>query len=43
MAAIVITFLWALWPVPKEKRVEAINAMAELVEAVRPGKRNQLP
>lgn len=43
IAAIVIMFLWALLLVPKDKRVEAIKAMAELAKAVKPGKSKQLP
>ncbi|MCG5464848.1 hypothetical protein MED01_003105 [Micromonospora sp. MED01] len=43
MAAIMIMFICALLLVEKSKRVEAIKAMAELVKALRPGKKNQLP
>ncbi|GAA3937248.1 hypothetical protein GCM10022629_54210 [Amorphoplanes auranticolor] len=43
IAAIVIMFLWALALVPRDKRVEAIEAMAGLIKAMRPGKKNQLP
>jgi hypothetical protein len=43
IAAIVIMFIFALCLVEKSKRVEAIKAMADLVCALRPGKRNQLP
>ncbi|MEU7907625.1 hypothetical protein [Actinoplanes sp. NPDC049118] len=43
MAAITIMFLWAIWMVEKSRRVEAIKAMAELVKALRPGRRNRLP
>ncbi|WP_158630812.1 MULTISPECIES: hypothetical protein [Micromonospora] len=39
----VIMFICALLLVEKSKRVEAIKAMAELVKALRPGKKNQLP
>nr|WP_221375342.1 hypothetical protein [Actinoplanes polyasparticus] len=42
-AAIVIMFLWALLLVPKDKRVEAIEAMAKLVRELRAGKSRQLP
>ena len=38
LAAIVIMFVVALILVPKDKRVEAIKAMAELVRALRPGR-----
>ena len=41
MAAIVVMFVCAMVLVPKDKRVEAIRAMAVLVKAIRPGNRNQ--
>jgi hypothetical protein len=43
MAAIVIMFVCAMVLVPKNMRVEAINAMAELVRAIRPGGPKRLP
>jgi hypothetical protein len=43
MAAIVIMFVVAMFLVPKDRRVDAIKAMADLVRALRPAKRNQLP
>jgi hypothetical protein len=41
--AIVIMFVCAMVLVPRDRRVEAIKAMAELVKALKPGKRKQLP
>lgn len=43
MAAIVIMFVVAMFLVPKGGRVDAIKAMADLVRALRPAKRNQIP
>ncbi len=42
-AAIMIMFVAALVLVPKDKRVEAIEAMANFVKAIKPGKRGPLP
>jgi hypothetical protein len=42
-AAIVIMFVAAILRAPRDKCVEAIKAMAELVKALRPGKQKQLP
>ena len=38
LAAIVIMFVVAMLLVPRDKRVEAITAMAELVRAIRHGR-----
>lgn len=43
VAAIVIMFVFAMLLVPKDKRVDAIKAMAELVRAIKSGKRGQVP
>ena len=43
LAAIVIMFVCAMALVEKPKRVEAIKAMAELVRALRSGRKNKLP
>lgn len=43
IAAIVIMFIVALLLVPKNKRVEAISAMAAFVRALRVGRRGRLP
>jgi hypothetical protein len=41
-AAIIVMFLWALLLVPKDERIEAIRAMAELARAIRPDKTKRL-
>ncbi|MET8149392.1 hypothetical protein ACIBSW_34565 [Actinoplanes sp. NPDC049668] len=43
MFAIMVMFVCAMLLVEKPKRVEAIKAMAELVQALKPGKRGPLP
>jgi hypothetical protein len=43
MAAIVIMFVFAMVLVEKSERVDAIQAMAELVKALRPGTRKPRP
>ncbi|MEU8242359.1 hypothetical protein AB0C07_29265 [Actinoplanes missouriensis] len=43
MIAIVVMFVFAILRVPRDESVEAIRAMADLIRALRPGRRNRLP